>query len=124
MPVALAVALFGSLGALSRYAVTRLVEARSVSVFPWATFLVNVTGCFLVALVIASLVDRHAAPDWVRVGLVVGFLGAYTTFSALGVDVYDSAVGGHYAVAAANAFGSLAAGVAAVALGTIVGRAL
>jgi CrcB protein len=107
----MSVALFGAVGTLARYGLTRIVEARSVSVFPWATFLVNLTGCFVVALAIAALVDRPGTPAWLRVGLVVGFAGGYTTFSAL-------------AVALANAAGSVALGVAAVAAGTAVGRVI
>jgi CrcB protein len=120
----MSVALFGAVGTLARYGLTRIVEARSVSVFPWATFLVNLTGCFVVAVAIAALVDRPGTPAWLRVGLVVGFAGGYTTFSALAVDTYDLAVGSELAAALANAAGSVALGVAAVAAGTALGRAV
>ena len=124
MPVPLSLALFGALGTLARYGVTRLIEARSVSVFPWATFVVNVTGCFAVALAIATLVDRPGSPAWLRVGAIVGFAGAYTTFSALAVDTYDLAVGRELVVALANVAASAGLGLAAVAAGTALGRAL
>ena len=71
----------GSLGTLARYGLDVAIERRSVSLFPWSTFTINLSGCFLVGLLIAALVDRHHAPHWLRIGLVVGFCGAYTTFS-------------------------------------------
>jgi CrcB protein len=104
--------------------VTRFVENRVVAVFPWDTFVVNATGCFLAGLAVSSLVDRHDTPEWLRLGLVVGFLGAYTTFSAFAQDTYDLGVGRDHALMLANAAGSITIGVAAVALGTLAGRAL
>ena len=61
MAVLLAVAVCGALGVLSRYGIDTFVEQRSDSVFPWATFLVNVSGCLAVGFVVAALVDRHRA---------------------------------------------------------------
>jgi CrcB protein len=81
MPTVLAVATGGALGAVSRYGLDRLIERRSFAVFPWSTFTINISGCFLIGVVIAALVDRHHTPGWLRVGLVVGVLGGYTTFS-------------------------------------------
>ena len=76
MPVALAITLGGALGALARYGLDGLIERRTFSVFPWSTFVINVSGCFLAELIVAALVDRHNLPPALRVGLVVGFLGA------------------------------------------------
>ena len=81
MPVLLAVAVGGALGSIARYGVDALIERRSFSVFPWSTFAINATGCLLIGVVIAALVDRHHTPAWVRAGLVMGVLGGYTTFS-------------------------------------------
>ena len=76
-----AIAAGGSLGSLARYGVDVAVERRSFSLFPWSTFAINMSGCLLVGLLIATFVDRHHTPHWLRIGLVVGFCGAYTTFS-------------------------------------------
>jgi fluoride exporter len=81
MFVMLDVAIGGAVGALSRHGLDRAIEQRSESSFPWSTFVINVAGCFLAGLVIAAFVDRHAAPDWLRAALVVGFCGGFTTFS-------------------------------------------
>jgi fluoride ion exporter CrcB/FEX len=49
----------GALGALSRYGLMTFVDRRTLSIFRWDVFVVNVTGCFLVSLVVSALVDRH-----------------------------------------------------------------
>jgi fluoride exporter len=67
-----AVAAGGSLGTLARYGLDAAIERRSFSLFPWSTFAINMSGCFLVGMLIAALVDRHHAPHWLRIGLVVG----------------------------------------------------
>ena len=64
MPVILGVALGGALGASARYVLDRAIEARSESIFPWATFAVNLSGCFVIGLVSATLIDRPHVPAW------------------------------------------------------------
>ena len=123
MPVVLAVALGGALGAVSRYGLDRAIESRSSSSFPWATLAVNVSGCLLVGFLIAAVVDRHEAPAWVRAGLIVGFCGGYTTFSTFAQETLDLAEGRATGLAVANAVLSVALGIAAVAVGTRLGRA-
>jgi len=85
---------------------------------------INVTGCFLAGVTIAALVDRHHLPGWVRAGGVVGFLGAYTTFSTFAVDVDVLGKDGHLAIAAAYVVASLAVGLVAVVGGLRAGRAV
>ena len=122
MPVALAVTLGGALGALARYGLDSLIERRAFSVFPWSTFLINVSGCFVAGAVVAALVDRHHVPPALRVGIVVGFLGAYTTFATFEQETVDLARAHDYFVATVNAVGSVGAGIAAVLAGTAVGN--
>src|ERR1700751_5334764 len=97
MPVAVGVAVGGGLGALARYGVDRFIERRSESVFPWSTFAINVSGCLVIGVVIAPLVDRHHVPAWIRAGLVIGVLGGYTTFSTFGQESLDLIEGPHHA---------------------------
>jgi CrcB protein len=124
MLVAVAVALGGAAGALARYVADRLIEHHLFTVFPWSTFAINLSGCLLAGAVVAALVDRHHAPEWLRAGLVVGFLGAYTTFSTFAQETHDLLDGGHALLGVANAAGSVVCGVAAVVAGAALGRAL
>jgi CrcB protein len=124
MLLALAVGLGGAGGALARYGLDRLIEHHLVTVFPLSTFTINVTGCFLAGLAVAVLVDRHDLPAWIRTGVVVGFLGAYTTFSTFAQESRDLLAGGHLSLAAVNATASVVVGLLAVGAGTGVGRLL
>ena len=124
MPVIAGVALGGALGASARYLIDRFVEQRSESVFPWSIFAINVTGCFLIGVLTVQLVDRHHMPAWIRVGIVVGVLGGYTTFSTFGQEGLSLIESADYGVALAYLAGSVLAGVTAVYAGTLLGRAL
>ena len=122
MPVILGVALGGALGASARYGLDRLIERLSSAVFPWSTFSINITGCFAIGVVSAALVDRHHLPAWVRIGLVVGVVGGYTTFSTFAQETLDLADIHHVAVAFAYVVASVGVGLAAVYAGTALGR--
>jgi CrcB protein len=124
MRTVVGIALAGSVGALARYGLDGFVSRRTAGAFPWGTFVVNVSGSFLLGLVFTVLTEHIAAPPWVRSTLTIGLLGAYTTFSTLSFESYRLAEDGAYGIAAANLLGSLAAGLAAVYLGVVTGRAL
>jgi CrcB protein len=122
MPVIVGVALGGALGASARSALDRLIEQRSFSIFPWATFTINISGCFLIGIITAALVDRHHLPAWIRVGLVLGVIGGYTTFSTFAQEALTLFDAHDAAVALAYTVGSVAVGIAAVYAGALVGR--
>ena len=122
MAVAFAVAVGGALGALSRYGVDSWIERHTESAFPWATFTINISGCLAVGFLIAAFVDRHRAPEWLRIGVVVGFCGGYTTFSTFSQETLDLVETRAVAVAASYVGASVALGVAAVLVGTRLGR--
>ena len=124
MPVIVGVALGGALGASARYGLDRAIEARSDSVFPWATFVINLSGCFLIGLISATLIDRHHLPAWVRVGLVMGVIGGYTTFSTYAQEALDLVDARDVTEAVAYIGGSVLLGITAVYLGRTTGRAL
>jgi len=86
MNQALVIALFGAFGALSRFYVVQMVNAWFGPDFPLGTLAVNVAGSFVIGVVYVLFVEKLAvAPVW-RVGFIVGFLGAFTTFSAFSLD--------------------------------------
>ena len=123
MRTAVVIGVAGALGALARYGLDGWVSRRAGS-FPWGTFVVNVSGSFLLGLLITLLGERFAVAPWVRASLTIGFLGAYTTFSTLSLESYRLLEGRSYALAGANLAGSLAAGVLALYGGVVLGRAL
>jgi CrcB protein len=90
--------------------------------FPWATFTINLTGCFLIGLISATLIDRHHLPAWLRIGLVMGVIGGYTTFSTFAQESLDLLDPPHAAVIAYIG-GSVVLGILAVWLGRSAGRA-
>jgi CrcB protein len=124
MPVIVGVAFGGALGASARWGLDRFIEARSEAIFPWATFVINVTGCLLIGLVEATLVDRHHLPAWIRVGLLVGVLGGYTTFSTFAQEALQLFDARDVAVGLAYTVGSVVTGVLAAYLGQRVGSTL
>lgn len=123
MPIVFGVALGGALGASARYGIDRLIERRSSAVFPWSTLTINVTGCFVIGLLTALLVERQHLPAWVRVGLVVGVIGGYTTFSTFAQEALELGEVHHVAVALVYIVVSVTLGIAAVYVGTVAGRA-
>jgi CrcB protein len=124
MPVIVGVALGGALGASARYLIDQAIEHRSFSIFPWATFTINLTGCFLIGVITETLVDRHHLPAWLRVGLVVGVIGGYTTFSTFAQESLTLLEARDVTVTLLYAVGSVTAGIAFVYLGGLAGRAL
>jgi CrcB protein len=124
MPVIVGVALGGALGASARYGLDRLIDRSSSAVFPVSTFVINVSGCFLIGVVSAALVDRHHLPAWLRVGLVVGVIGGYTTFSTFAQEALDLGELHHVAIAAAYVVASVTVGLVAVYAGAKLGKVL
>jgi CrcB protein len=115
-------ALGGALGALARWAVGELMP-HSPGAWPWATFLVNVTGCLLIGVLLAVLLARFPRSHWLRPFLAVGVLGGYTTYSTFAVETVRLTEGGRPALAAGYVLASVIGGVAAVVAGLLAGRA-
>lgn len=122
MRTALWIGVAGFLGSMARYAVSGAVS-RVDEVFPWGTFVVNITGSFLLGFMVAVLGRAVVVHPDLRIAMTVGFLGAYTTFSTLTLETLEFAETQAWGWAVLNIGASLAAGLAAVWLGTILGRA-
>ena len=119
----LLVALGGAIGASARYLVGAFVANRFGPDFPWGTFIVNVSGSFLIG-VILSLVGGGLLPAGARPFLAVGVMGGYTTFSTYSHETLQLMQGGEFGAATFNILGQVVAGLAAVYLGVVLGRAL
>ena len=112
MHPALAVALGGAAGSLARFYLVVAMK-RLDTVFPWGTLLVNVLGSFLIGAVWAWFLDRPDTPEWVRVGLMTGVLGGYTTLSSVSLETVLLLESGAYWQAGANIAANLLLGVLA-----------
>jgi CrcB protein len=112
----------GFFGAISRYLVDGWVSAATGGGFPWGTLVVNVTGSFVLGLLFAASVERGVLPAEIRAPVLVGFIGAYTTFSTLTLETWRLVEAGSYVLAVANVGGSLVLGLAAVLAGLLLGR--
>lgn len=119
-----AIAIAGALGALARYGVGGLILTRTGRTFPWETFVVNVTGSFILGFVFTLMTEQLTTASWLRAAVTIGFVGAYTTFSTLTYETYRLMEDGALGLAAANVLGSVVAGLLAVYLGIVAGRAL
>jgi CrcB protein len=116
------IALGGALGAIARYQVGSMIQSRLASGFPWGTFVVNISGCFLMGAVAVLVAERGAAsPNW-RFFIPIGFIGAYTTFSTFEFETYQAVGDGAWIVASGNVAASVIAGYAALWLGAAMTR--
>ncbi len=109
--------LFGAAGTLARYALQGVVQHRMGTSFPAGTLAVNLLGCFLMGAV-ARYCFQHlwVPPEW-RVGLLLGFFGAFTTFSALGWETVRMLEQAEWLPASAYVLASVLGGVVAVMMG-------
>lgn len=103
-----AVAVGGALGAVSRYSFGLVALALIGNRFPWATLGVNVVGSFLIGLAAVLIGDRILDGELWRPLIIVGFLGAFTTFSAFSLDTLLLLQQGNYNSALAYMLGSVA----------------
>jgi CrcB protein len=117
------VAAGGSLGAAARYGVGLAVPHTSRE-FPWATFLINVTGCFALGLLMVLALEVWTSSRYIRPFFGVGLLGGYTTFSTYVLETRELLVAGQQDLAAGYLLGSLVAGLTAVWLGMVSARLL
>jgi fluoride exporter len=114
----------GFLGSAARYLVQGLVYRYLPADFPYATFFINVTGCYAIGFLGVLAQEAFLVGPTARLFLMVGILGGYTTFSTFGYETVELLREGSNLLAAANAAGQVVLGLAAVWAGAATARGL
>ncbi len=117
----LALSLGGVAGVNARYWLGVWINRWASSQFPWATFAINVSGAFAIGF-LTALLARWSPHSYLRLLLLVGFLGGYTTFSTFAFETVTLWQRGELAFSLTYALGSVAGGCAAVILGAVLAQ--
>lgn len=113
------VACGGALGAMLRYGVS-LWLANPQAVFPWATWSVNLFGCLCAGIFFAFSQHYSVLQHEMRLFLMVGILGGFTTFSSFGLETFQLLQQGQIVLALVYALSSLILGICVLALGYVI----
>ncbi len=119
-----AIAIGGTLGCWARYAQSNLVQAVFGRNFPFATLSINVIGSFLMGFLFIVTLERLMIPPSVRVGVLTGVLGGYTTFSTFEMETLLLAESGEFLKAGLYVALSVVIGFAAAFVGAYIARNL
>lgn len=111
----------GALGSLGRFGVARALPDEP-GAFPWATFLVNISGCVAMGVLFVWVLTMDRPHPWLRPFLGVGVLGGWTTFSTYALESRALVATGHGVTATLYAVGSLLLGLAAIGVGVTLGQ--
>lgn len=114
----------GAIGSVLRYLVGVFSVRWFGPGFPWGTFAANVVGSFIIGLMVEMIARRFNASMELRVFIVTGILGGFTTWSSFSLDTMMLFERGAIAAAAAYVIGSLVVSFAAVFAGLALGRAM
>lgn len=110
------------MGALARYGLGTWIAGRWPTIFPLGTCIINVTGSFAIGFLLTFTTEKyHLGPEW-RLLFVVGFLGAYTTFSTFEYETLKLLEDGRLLTATLYVVSSVLAGLVAVWAGAAAGR--
>jgi CrcB protein len=118
------VALGGAIGSVARYLLGGWFAARFGAVFPYGTYVINVTGSFIIGLFLAYAQDRVSLSPYWRLFFAVGFVGGYTTFSTFEYESIRLFQDGEMLLGALYLMGSVVTGgvaaIAGIALGSYI----
>jgi CrcB protein len=118
----LCLALAGAVGTIARYGLAGLIHWINGVSFPWGTVVVNLTGCFLAGLLWSLFENRWAVFGQSRVLILVGFMGAFTTFSSMILETSELVRSSEWVYAAANVIIQNGLGFVALLIGMTLGR--
>ena len=111
----------GAIGTLARAGLAEALPHRAGQ-WPWATFIVNLAGAFILGWLLTRLAERAAPSRHWRAFAGTGFCGALTTFSTFQIETFQFAHDGHVGLAVAYPVASIAAGMAVAVVGVLIGR--
>jgi len=111
-------------GANARYWIGDWAAQKWGAAFPYGTVLINITGSLLIGLFLTVATERFMVDPRLRLLIVVGFLGAYTTFSTYSFESFNLFYRGQWLLGILNAFGSTVVGILAVGVGVLLGKSL
>jgi len=114
---------FGLIGVFSRYIIGSVFRHESHA-FPWETFGINLFGCFLIGIVYVYGVEKSVLSEDLKVGLLVGLLGGFTTFSAYGLETAVLIKNGQAVLGLVYAISSSVFGVLLTFAGIYLSRSL
>ena len=114
----------GALGTGARYLIGLWAGEKLGTAFPYGTFIVNLSGCFLIALVIQAALNMAAFPPTLRLALTTGFMGGLTTYSSFAYETTRLAQDGALGAAFLNFALTTVACFAAVLLGLAAAQRL
>lgn len=118
------IAIGGSIGAILRYVVGVFAAEKLGTRFPYGTFVINVSACFMIGFVLEFLARNiNANPAW-RYTFAIGFLGAYSTFSSFEWEAWSELTKGAYWIGLLYVAASLVIGLLAVGVGSATARSL
>jgi CrcB protein len=120
----LLIAAAGGLGTLARYGLAGAVQNLAGRTFPWGTVVVNVLGCFVFGALWSAMQDRLAVSVQMRQIVLVGFMGAFTTFSTFVFETGQLTRDAQWIMAAGNLALQNGVGLAALFAGLTLGRLL
>lgn len=117
-------AIGGALGTIARYEISRFVQARVPGDHPWGTLFVNVSGCLVMGMATALLNERFPESAHWRYLVMIGFLGAYTTFSTFALDAFRAHTNGAWLIGGTYVIASVVVGYLALWAGVAIGRSI
>jgi len=118
------IGLAGLVGTLLRYWLSGVVARQYGETFPWGTMVVNLVGCFLAGVLFYITEERFLLSPTLRVVLLIGFLGGFTTFSSYGLQTFTLLRDGELGLATLNVVASNVLGMFMVWTGYVLCKAL